>query len=121
MHHSSQPPPPPPILIEILFAFDKDEITPVGAQALERARDYLQKRPDANVAIEGHADLLGTDAYNLALSDRRARAVEKWLKQHNVKYKSVDITPPGEARPVNRDPSEAGRRFNRRAIIAITP
>lgn len=115
------PPPPSPIVIEILFAFNKDEITPVGVRALEQARDYLQKRPDANVAIEGHADSLGTDAYNMALSDRRARAVQNWLKQHKIRYRSVEITPYGEARPVNRDPSEAGRRFNRRAIIAITP
>src|SRR6266568_151200 len=73
------PPPPPPapkvertiILDDVLFDFDKSTIKPEAAQILDRLVAFMNENKDKKVALSGHTDNIGTEAYNLKLSDRR--------------------------------------------------
>lgn len=110
---------------DVLFDFDKAAIRPDAEQALARASELLKSYPDAQVTIGGHTDAKGEDAYNDALSMRRARAIADRLQSvtgHPLKAEGF-----GERRPVapnartdGLDDPE-GRQKNRRVEIRIVP
>ena len=61
------------------FAFDKSDIDAASAVVLDAAADQLKECPNVAVRVEGHTDWVGTDAYNQALSERRAESVRSHL------------------------------------------
>src|SRR5213079_1867539 len=65
---------PEPQLPDIYFDFDKSTIRPDDAKVLQASAEWLNGHADRTVLIEGHCDERGTEAYNLALGDRRAHA-----------------------------------------------
>ena len=110
---------------DVLFDFDKAVIRPDAEPALAKAAELLKSYPGAAVTIGGHTDAKGDDAYNDALSLRRARAVAERLQ--GAAGRPLGVEGYGEKRPVapNARPDGAddpdGRQENRRVEIRIVP
>ena len=108
-----------------LFTFDKSDLRSdaeetLGAVGLEVARAGAHP-----LTIEGHTDAIGTDAYNDALSLRRAETVRQWLSSHRFVPANAPVKGYGKTRPIapnqtpdGRDDPE-GRQKNRRVDIVI--
>lgn len=120
------PPPPPPTpapgdkiatLEGPQFEFDKAEITPEGHALLDEAVRVMQENPGLNVAIEGHTDSLGSDAYNQRLSERRAAAVQRYLVSNGIDPMRMTQRGFGETNPIASNDTEEGRAKNRRVEI----
>lgn len=110
---------------DVLFDFDKTTIRPDAEPALRKASELLRSYPTATVMIGGHTDSKGDDAYNDALSLRRAKAVADRLSQGssvNMEAKGFGEREPVAAnqRPDGSDDPQ-GRQKNRRVEIRITP
>ena len=104
---------------DLLFDVDRAEIKPGGAQELMRVADYLRDHPDRNVLIEGHTDSTASDTYNLALSQRRANAVEDFLIAQGVDPTRIEARGYGEQLPVATNDTAAGRQQNRRVELVV--
>ncbi len=110
---------------DVLFDFDKATIRSDAEPALIKAAEVLKSYPEAKVSIGGHTDSKGDDAYNEALSQRRAKAVADRLAGATGRTLAAEGF--GERRPVapNAHPDgsddPAGRQKNRRVEIRITP
>ncbi|WP_270935741.1 OmpA family protein [Falsiroseomonas oryzae] len=110
---------------DVLFDFDKAELRPEAAEALGRVAEIIRQRQPRAVRIVGHTDAIGSDAYNQALSERRARSVERWLAGQGGGLPPMQATGRGEAEPVasntapdGRDDPE-GRQRNRRVEVLL--
>jgi outer membrane protein OmpA-like peptidoglycan-associated protein len=111
---------------DVLFDFDKANIKPAAAQALHQAASVIREKAKGTVRINGYTDAKGSDAYNLRLSDRRARAVKTWLVTREGLRGVTFVTHGyGEANPVapNAKPDGSddpeGRQKNRRVEIIL--
>jgi outer membrane protein OmpA-like peptidoglycan-associated protein len=110
---------------DVLFDFDRVELRPQAAEALTRVADILRERRPRAARIVGHTDSVGSDGYNQALSERRARAVERWLAANGGGgLPPMQVEGQGEGRPVapntvdGRDNPE-GRQKNRRVEVLL--
>jgi OmpA-OmpF porin, OOP family len=104
---------------EILFDVDQAELKPGGMQQLARVAEFLVENPDRNVLIEGHTDSTAPDAYNLALSQRRANAVEDFLITQGVDPTRMSSDGYGEQLPIASNDTAAGRQANRRVELVV--
>jgi len=73
------------------------------------------------VTVIGHTDSVGSDAYNQALSERRAQSVVNYLGDHGVARVRLEAVGRGETQPRTTNATEAGRQLNRRVEILIRP
>src|SRR5881409_2504999 len=89
-------------LRDIRFEFDSYQIRTEDAQVLDQNADLMKANPGWVVLIEGHADQRGTSDYNLALSDRRARASMNYLVSRGVRANRVSVISYGKERPLPR-------------------
>ncbi|UCD57411.1 MAG: OmpA family protein [Candidatus Hydrogenedentota bacterium] len=118
-------PPPAPVsrrLIPsiILFKFDSARIEEKWSTELEELARFIAMQRPARVIVEGHADAIGSEPYNLVLSRRRAQAVVDYLvDRHGFDRNIFEIAAYGESRPEASNVSAAGRQRNRRAIVSI--
>lgn len=87
----------------IYFAFDQSNVRDDARETLAAHVGYLLANETAEVILEGHADERGTREYNVALGERRAQAVEAYLKLKGVKDAQIEVTSFGEERPVSTD------------------
>jgi peptidoglycan-associated lipoprotein len=106
-----------PALTPIHFDFDKSDIRPGDAQILDKNADWLKAHPNHLVLIEGHCDERGTNQYNLALGDRRARGALQYLLSKGVAAARIITISYGEDRPLCSEHSEACWAQNRRAVF----
>ena len=97
------------------FDFDKSVIRPGDARILDASADWLKSNPRSIVLVEGHCDERGTSEYNLALGDRRARAVVAYLARKGIDARRFTTISYGEARPVCSEKAESCWARNRRA------
>jgi outer membrane protein OmpA-like peptidoglycan-associated protein len=104
----------------VYFDYDKSEITSNSKLALDKLIQIFKEYPETNLLVEGHTDDKGTDAYNLALSQKRAQAVGNYLKANNISSSRLTINWYGEAQPKVENTSDANRAENRRVEFAIT-
>jgi outer membrane protein OmpA-like peptidoglycan-associated protein len=104
----------------VYFDFDKSEITSNSKLALDKLIQIFKEYPETNLLVEGHTDDKGADAYNLALSERRAMAVGNYLKSKNISPTRLTINWYGESQPKAENTSDANRAENRRVEFAIT-
>ncbi len=81
----------------------------------------LKKYPDTTLKIVGHTDSVGTEAYNLDLSERRANSVASYLINKGVSPRRIQAYGAGEGLPVATNSTELGRSLNRRVELSITP
>lgn len=111
---------------DVLFDFDKAAIKKEAEPSLQKVATVLKANPDAKVAIEGHTDGKGADAYNQTLSEQRAAAIKQWLVT-NAQVGGANITTRGwgktkpvthNAKPDGSDDPE-GRAKNRRVEIIV--
>jgi peptidoglycan-associated lipoprotein len=106
-------------LRDIRFEFDSYEIRSEDAQVLDQNADLMKANPGWLVLIEGHADQRGTPDYNLALSERRARASMNYLVSRGVRANRISVISYGKERPMCSEASEDCWSQNRRAHFAV--
>jgi outer membrane protein OmpA-like peptidoglycan-associated protein len=103
----------------LLFDFDSDVIKPTAASNLQELARSLNKFGDSNILIVGHTDSQGDDAYNMALSQRRANSASAYLQSQGVPASRISTAGRGETEPVASNDTEAGKAQNRRVEVAI--
>ena len=144
-HRERRPPPPPPpppppepteelmvlideaagtrpreLLVPVLFAYDSTQIVACTLPSLHALREHLDAHPEIRLLeIEGHADGNGSEAYNDALSLRRAEAIRDWLVARGVAPERLRVAARGERAPVEGNEDDAGREQNRRARFRV--
>lgn len=103
------------------FDFDKSTIKPQAYIALDQHAEAIKQAvaadPSVFVIIEGHCDERGTDEYNIALGERRAQAVSRYLRVQGVPAESIETVSYGELDPVDPAANEEAWAQNRRAVV----
>ncbi len=99
------------------FEFDRSDLNAEAREALIHHANRLMENPSLRYRLEGHADERGTRDYNLALGERRAQAVERYLQVQGVSSNQLEIISYGEEQPVDPGTSEAAYARNRRVEI----
>jgi peptidoglycan-associated lipoprotein len=108
------------VLETIYFDFDKSDLRQDARDALSKNGEALLKKiADAKVQIAGHCDERGSDEYNLALGDRRAKSVAKYLTGLGVKADRISTISYGKEKPAVQGNNEASWSKNRRAEFVI--
>jgi peptidoglycan-associated lipoprotein len=108
-------------LKDVFFDFDKYDVRPEDARTLDSNAGWLKSNPNHLVLIEGHCDERGTNEYNLALGERRAKATMNYLVSQGVQASRITIISYGEERPTCTDKTEACWAKNRRAHFLVKP
>ncbi len=101
----------------IYFGYDRSEIRPEFKDVLNAHAEYLVANPQASIVLEGHCDERGTVEYNLALGERRANTVKRYLIVQGASPSQLESVSFGEERPAMIDSSEAAWSKNRRTEI----
>ncbi|GAB4300918.1 MAG: peptidoglycan-associated lipoprotein Pal [Thiohalomonadaceae bacterium] len=101
----------------IYFAFDSSEVTPEGRDLISTHARYLAQHPEISVVLEGHADERGSREYNLALGERRAKAVERLMTLQGVASNQLQVISFGEERPVAFAHDDSAWQLNRRVEL----
>jgi peptidoglycan-associated lipoprotein len=104
---------------DIYFDFDKYDVQPDAKPVLQAIASWLLKNPSAKILVEGHCDERGTNEYNLALGDRRAKAVRDYLAALGVSSNKVETISYGEEKPVCSEKTEECWAKNRRAHFVV--
>ena len=103
----------------LLFPYDSDVLTSAAQQNLSTLASSLDKYPNTDIIIVGHTDSVGSDQYNLTLSERRANAAVNYLVSRGVARSRLRGAGRGESEPVASNDTDAGRQQNRRVEVAI--
>ena len=102
------------------FDFDKYDIRPEFQSELDEVGKFLQNNPDAYVKLVGYTDNIGSEEYNLGLSNRRAESAADYLTdRHNIGRDRIVVDYYGEANPIASNDTDDGRAKNRRVEIAV--
>jgi peptidoglycan-associated lipoprotein len=108
-----------PELEDVHFDFDKYDIRPDDASILDTNAAWLRANGNQLILIEGHCDERGTNEYNLALGERRAKAALNYLTSRGVRASRMTIISYGEERPLCTEHGEACWSKNRRAHFLV--
>jgi len=104
----------------ILFDFDKSNIRPTMTQHLDKLGRLLVANPQLYVVLSGFCDSIGSERYNVGLSQRRAESVRHYLqKRFGIKRDRMLLYWYGYANPVATNDTEEGRQQNRRVTIVL--
>jgi outer membrane protein OmpA-like peptidoglycan-associated protein len=142
---AAEPPPPPPpapepchapagfqvdadcriieqtlVVRAVDFEFNSLRLTEPARETLDEVAAALHKQPEMQVEIQGYTDSIGTDAYNLTLSQKRAQAVKAYLVDKGLSDSSLTAKGYGKADPIASNASKEGRAQNRRVAFAVT-
>ena len=98
----------------VYFAYDKSIITTAFGEALQKNYEWIAENPDVQIQLEGHCDERGTNEYNLALGERRAKAVFDYLISLGASASQFSLVSFGEERPADQGSNEVAWRKNRR-------
>ena len=104
---------------DLLFANGKSDLKPGATNNLDKLTAFLNKYPERSVTIEGHTDSIGSESFNLDLSQRRADSVKSYLVRQGVNASRLLASGKGESLPVASNDSAAERQQNRRVEIII--
>jgi outer membrane protein OmpA-like peptidoglycan-associated protein len=104
---------------DVLFETGQADLRAGALRHLYPLVTFLQQYPDRQVMIEGYTDSVGSDAYNLDLSQRRADAVRNFLMHNGVKAAQVTTRGYGKTSPVASNDTATGRQQNRRVEVII--
>ena len=104
---------------DVLFDFDKADLTEEGKRICQSVTEYMKKNPKAKLLVEGHCDERGTAEYNLALGERRATAVRNYLLSLGVPKGALATVSFGKERPVDPGHTETSWARNRRAHFVL--
>lgn len=104
----------------VFFETNKYDISSNSKLALDKLQKIFAEYPETNILVEGHTDDVGTDAYNMTLSQKRAVAVTDYLKKVGVSSSRIITKWYGESQPKVANDSDANRAQNRRVQFVIT-
>jgi peptidoglycan-associated lipoprotein len=103
----------------VYFDFDEATLDNPAQELLKQKAMWLRDNPDAGVVIEGHCDERGTNAYNMALGERRAESVKMFLVNLGVSDARLTTISYGEEKPVDMGHNEEAWAKNRRAAFVL--
>lgn len=101
----------------VYFEFDSSEISSEHRDSLGALARHMKANPKLSLTVEGHCDERGTVEYNIALGDRRARAIKDYLGSLGVSEANVSIISYGKERPAVAGKSESANAKNRRGML----
>ncbi|WNL40516.1 peptidoglycan-associated lipoprotein Pal [Halomonas sp. PAMB 3232] len=102
----------------IYFDYDRDTIKSEYESVVMGHARYLQANPNARVTLQGHTDERGTREYNMALGERRARAVQRFLNIQGVSPSQMSVVSYGEERPAASGQGDSAYSQNRRVVFS---
>lgn len=105
---------------DVLFEFGRAELKPNAATELRKLANYLKEHPERKILVEGHTDSVGSDAANVALSQRRADAVARELAAMGVGADRIAVRGYGESYPVADNRTDTNRALNRRVEVYVS-
>jgi peptidoglycan-associated lipoprotein len=101
----------------VYFDFDVSSVSSDSSELLDAHAKFLNANTGVNVLVEGHADERGTPEYNIALGERRAKAIVTYFQNMGVSAAQITMVSYGEEKPMVKDRSEAAFSKNRRAVL----
>ena len=107
------------VLNNVFFDFDRATLKPDSYPELNRVAELMEERSGLRIEVAGHTDNIGPDAYNVGLSERRARSVVNYLIGKGIDTSRFEIKYFGNTQPVADNSSREGRRKNRRVEFKI--
>jgi outer membrane protein OmpA-like peptidoglycan-associated protein len=105
---------------DVLFDFNKYTLQPGAREKMAKVSGILLAYPGLKIQLEGHTDSIGSDEYNLKLSQQRADAVREYLIGQGVPGSTVTGSGFGKAAPVASNDTAAGRQRNRRVDMVVS-
>ncbi len=103
----------------VFFDFDKPSLRRESTLELDRWVKMLKENPSVSLEIDGHTDNVGTEAYNLGLSERRVKSVAMYIEGQGVAARRLVARGFGEKKPVATNKTAEGRQENRRVDVRI--
>lgn len=107
------------VLNDVLFGFDSASIAPQERNKLDAAVTYLRNNPGARLLLEGHCDWRGTGEYNLALGDRRAKAVQTYLQNNGVDGSKLQTLSKGDLNATEGASAEQMARERKVELLVV--
>jgi outer membrane protein OmpA-like peptidoglycan-associated protein len=105
---------------DVLFDFDSANLKPGAREKIARVAEILRSHGDLKIQVEGHTDSVGSDSYNVRLSERRAESVRASMVQQGINRDVVGTEGFGESKPVATNGTAVGRQQNRRVEIVVS-
>jgi len=105
---------------DVLFDYDRYDIRQDARPALNAAASYLNKKRGINIVIEGHSDDRGTNEYNLALGEKRAKATKNYLRSLGISPSRLYTVTYGEEKPLCTNSVNSCWQRNRRSSIKLS-
>jgi peptidoglycan-associated lipoprotein len=103
----------------VFFGYDRFDVSAEAQQILRGQADWMNRYPNVNLTIEGHADERGTREYNLALGERRANSVKNYLTGLGVAPNRINVVSYGKERPAVMGSSAEAWAQNRRGVSVV--
>ncbi|MEO6131755.1 MAG: OmpA family protein [Saprospiraceae bacterium] len=103
----------------IYFEYDRTDFMPQALIQLKQLLAFIQQHPTMKIEIIGHTDIAGTTAYNMDLSERRSKAVLKWLISKGITQNRLMSSGKGSTEPIETNETAIGRSHNRRVEIKV--
>jgi outer membrane protein OmpA-like peptidoglycan-associated protein len=107
--------------VRVARALDRYDIQPQFQSTLDQVAQTLSSYDQTYIDVLGHTDSTGSDAYNQALSQRRAQSVSDYLAGHGVALARIGTRGYGESQPIASNDTDPGRAENRRVEIKVVP
>ncbi len=107
------------VLKNIFFEFNKTTLLPASFEELDKVASFIVNNDIHMVEIGGHTDIEGSEAYNLKLSEGRAKAVVEYLKKKGIQPERMIATGYGKSKPIDSNLTDAGRAQNRRVEFTL--
>jgi outer membrane protein OmpA-like peptidoglycan-associated protein len=105
---------------DVLFDTGKYALRPGAREKLAKIAGIVLAYPSLELEVEGHTDSVGTDEYNMQLSENRADAVRDFLVQQGINTSSIAARGLGKSQPVATNDTAAGRQQNRRVELVVS-
>ena len=108
------------VMRNLYFDFNKATFETGSYTELNKLEAMMRSNPDMQVEIGGHTDAVGTKAYNIFLSRKRAEAVKDYLTKKGIDARRIKATGYGKSKPLaSNDDEEEGRELNRRVEFTV--
>jgi peptidoglycan-associated lipoprotein len=104
---------------KVFFAFNASDIDSEAKKMLDLQVSWLKNNPEIKVVIEGYCDARGGEKYNLALGEKRALAVKKYLVDNGIDAKRLKTVSYGKDRPLISESNEEAWAKNRRSVTIV--